>query len=718
MDTFLDEVKKCSTIEESKNILFSQLNNKPSESTLKALEIAIKAHVGQFRKSGEPYIIHPILVASITAFISGDETMVQAALLHDVIEDTLLEKSDIEKDFSSDVVHLVEGLTKIVAIRDTEIVSSKSNEKIISSAMSFRKMLIASIGDVRVLVIKLCDRLHNMMTLSALNHEKQERIAQETLVVYAPIAHRLGISKIKNILEDLSFEIIYPKDYQKINEYLIANNQNLQLSLNSFIDKTKNILFKNGFLKDSFEIIGRIKHNYSIYIKMHRKGIDIDEVLDLIAIRTIVDNPIECYKVLGAMHINFTPLISRFKDYIALPKENGYQTIHTSIFDDKNIVEVQIRTKDMHRLAEFGVAAHWKYKSMDSSVKLDWLEGLQYQNDSIEEFYELAKGDLFSEDISVFSPKGDQFTLPKGSVALDFAYAIHSEVGAKAMGANLNKQKGSLLSPLRNGDIIRIITSDENNYHCSWLDSVKTSKAKDGIKNLCRSRLKECDMLISFNMLSTIFDVPAYEIKATIDNQKNSKNIYRIATKLDFLKDKIGKISQLLGLKEVRSWELFKKGYKKPFLKTIELFEFFGNKNIDSVEFDYCCHPKINDEIVAFYDNGKAIIHHKLCNKAYGMMSEEKPMVFVSWKNSKLSKYRLIISLQNQKGMLASLLSFLSKMDLNVTSIELGINVSDKAEFCKIEVESFENKKSNIEAKISKEYKLIEIISLNDAYNN
>lgn len=718
MDIFLDEVKKCSTVEESKNILFSQLNNKPSESTLKALEIAIKAHVGQFRKSGEPYIVHPILVASITAFISGDETMVQAALLHDVIEDTLLEKSDIEKDFSSDVVHLVEGLTKIVAIRDTELVSSKSNEKIISSAMSFRKMLIASIGDVRVLVIKLCDRLHNMITLSALSHEKQERIAQETLVVYAPIAHRLGISKIKNILEDLSFEIIYPKDYQQINEYLIANNQNLQLSLNSFIDKTKNILFKNGFLKDSFEILGRIKHNYSIYIKMHRKGINIDEVLDLIAIRIIVDDPIECYKALGAIHINFTPLISRFKDYIALPKENGYQTIHTSIFDDQNIVEVQIRTKDMHRLAEFGVAAHWKYKSMDSSVKLGWLEGLQYQNDSIEEFYELAKGDLFSEDISVFSPKGDQFTLPKGSVALDFAYAIHSEVGAKAMGANINKQKGSLLSPLRNGDIIRIITSDENNYHCSWLDSVKTSKAKDGIKNLCRSRLKECDMLSSFNILSTIFDVPAYEIKATIDNQKNSQNIYRIATKSDFLKDKIGKISQLLGLKEVRSWELFKKGYKKPFLKAIELFEFFGNKNIDGVEFDYCCHPKINDEIVAFYDNGKAIIHHKLCKKAYQMMIAEKPMIFVKWKNSKLSKYRLIISLQNQKGMLANLLSYLSKMDLNVTSIELGINVSDKAEFCKIEVESFENKKSNIEAKISKEYKLIEIISLNDAYNN
>jgi len=719
VDTFLDEVKKCSTIEESKNILFSQLNNKLSESTLKALEIAIKAHEGQFRKSGEPYIVHPILVASITAYISGDETMVQAALLHDVIEDTLLEKSDIEKDFSSDVVHLVEGLTKIVAIRDTELVSSKSNEKIISSAMSFRKMLIASIGDVRVLVIKLCDRLHNMMTLSALSREKQERIAQETLVVYAPIAHRLGISKIKNILEDISFEIIYPKDYQKINEYLIANNQNLQLSLNSFIDKTKNILFKNGFLKDSFEILGRIKHNYSIYIKMHRKGIDIDEVLDLVAIRIIVDDPIECYKVLGIMHINFTPLISRFKDYIALPKENGYQTIHTSIFDDKNIVEVQIRTKDMHRLAEFGVAAHWKYKSIDSSVKLDWLEGLQYQNESIEEFYELAKGELFSEDISVFSPKGDQFTLPKGSVALDFAYAIHSKVGAKAMGANINKQKSSLLSPLRNGDIIRIITSDEDNYHCSWLDSVKTSKAKDGIKNLCRARLKECDMLSSFNILATIFDLPAYEIKkATIDNEKNSKNIYKIATKLDFLKDTIGKISQLLGLKEVRPWELFKKGYKKPFLKTIELFEFFSNKNIDGVEFDYCCHPKINDEIVAFYDDGKAIIHHKLCSKAYTMMSEEKPMVFVGWKNSKLSKYRLIISLQNQKGMLAGLLSFLSKMDLNVTSIELGINVSNKAEFCKIEVESFENKKSNIEAKISKEYKLIEIISLNDAYNN
>lgn len=718
MDAFLENIQKCSSIEESKNILFAQLNNKPSKETIKALDIAITAHDGQVRKSGEPYVIHPILVASITAFISADETMVQAALLHDVVEDTFFEISDIEREFSNDVVHLVEGLTKIVAIRGAELASSKSNEKIISSAMSFRKMLIASIGDVRVLIIKLCDRLHNMMTLSALTHAKQERIAQETLVVYAPIAHRLGISKIKNLLEDLSFRVIYPKDYKKINEYLVANNQNLQLSLNSFIDKTKNILLQYGLLKDDFEVIGRVKHNYSIYIKMHRKGIDIDEILDLIAIRIIVNNPIECYEVLGAMHINFTPLISRFKDYIALPKENGYQTIHTSIFEDKNIVEIQIRTKDMHKLAEFGVAAHWKYKSEDSAVKLDWLEGLQYQNESIEEFYELAKGDLFSEDISVFSPKGDQFTLPKGSVALDFAYAIHSEVGAKAVRVNINKQKSSLLSPLRNGDIIRVITSDEANYHCSWIDSVKTSKAKEGIKNLCKARIKECDLASSYNILSNIFDLPAYEVKSIVKNLTGSNNLHRLATKLDFLKDKIGKISQSLGLKEVRAWELFKKGYKKPFLKTIELFEFFGNKNIDSVEFDYCCHPKINDEIVAFYENGKAIIHHKLCNKAYQMMAEEKPMVFVKWKNSKLSKYRLIISLQNQKGMLAGLLSFLSKMDLNVTSIDLGIKVSDKAEFCKIEVESFENKKSNIEAKISKAYKLIEIISLNDAYNN
>ncbi|MDD5406776.1 MAG: RelA/SpoT family protein [Sulfurovaceae bacterium] len=717
MNIFLKNIKSCRDIQTAKELLFGQLSD-CSSSTIKALDVAMEAHKYQLRKSGEPYIVHPILVAAITAFVSNDEIMIQAALLHDVVEDTSLSIENITKDFGEDVAHLVEGLTKIVAIRDEKLVSSKSNEKLLGSALSFRKMLIASIHDVRILVIKLCDRLHNMLTIDALDKDKQKRIAEETLVVYAPIAHRLGISRLKNTLEDLSFEVIYPDDYKKISDYLESNHQNIQVKLNSFVSKVKDTLHNDGILTKHFKIFGRVKHHYSIYLKMHRKGIDIDEVLDLLAIRVIVNDPIECYKVLGSMHLHFTPLISRFKDYIALPKENGYQTIHTTLFDEQGIVEVQTRTKQMHKLAEYGVAAHWKYKEGDSAIKLEWLEGLQYQNESAEEFYELAKGDLFSEDIAVFSPKGDNYTLPKGSVAMDFAYAVHSHIGAKATGAIVNKQKVSLLSPLKNGDIVRIETGDEPNFHCSWIDSVKTSRAKEGIRSRCKARLKECDTYSANNILVTIFDNRVEDIEPIIEELHLKDNIYRAATQLDFLKDTIYKIAERIGTKEVRSWEVFKKGYKKLFTKTIELFEFFGNKNVYNVEFDYCCHPKMNDQIVAFFENDKVIVHHKLCKKAYQKMHDNTPMVYVSWKNSKLSKYRLIISLQNQKGVLAQLLTTLSKMNLNLISIELGINRSDKAEYCKIDVESVESKKSVLESKISKEYKLIEIISLSDAYSN
>ncbi len=675
------------------------------------------AHDGQFRKSGEPYIVHPILVAAITASLSNDETMVQAALLHDVVEDTDFDLDDLSRDFGEDVTHMVAGLTKIVEIRDEELAPSGSDEKLVSSALTFRKMLIASIKDIRVLVIKLCDRLHNMLTLDALRPDKQKRIAEETLVVYAPIAHRLGISRLKNYLEDLSFFYIYPEDYDKIDRYIKENAQNLQFKLNAFIQKVRAMMESNGFAHDQFDIIGRVKHYYSIYLKMHRKGVSIEEVLDLLAIRVIVKEPLECYKVLGLMHLNFTPLISRFKDYIAVPKENGYRTIHTTLFNEEGIVEAQIRTEEMHRLAEYGVAAHWKYKEGGNSVNLAWLESLSYQNESVEEFYELAKSDLFSEDITVFSPKGDYYTLPKGSVALDFAYAIHSEVGANATGALVNKRKSSLLTVLKNGDIVKIIKDDRPHLHCSWQDTVKTSKAKEGIRSQCRARLKETDTLTAYNILAALFDQSPDAIKKRIETMGLDESIYKLPTQLDYFKEVIHKLAVYMGAKEVRFWELLKKGYKKPQLKEIEHFRFFTNKPIEAVEFDYCCHPKVGDQIVAFYKDSKAIIHHKLCKKAYAEIRKGKPMLFVSWSTSKLSRYRLIISLQNHKGVLADLLAKLSRLDMNVISIELGIRNSESAEYCQIEVESTESQKQVLEEKIAQKFKLIEMISLDDAYN-
>ncbi len=712
----LSKVKEIHTIEAAKALLWEQVKS-PQPATQKALDVALTAHDGQVRKSGEPYIIHPILVAAITAAFSEDETMVQAALLHDVVEDTSFDLEDLQREFGEDVTHMVAGLTKIVEIRDVELASSESNERLINSALTFRKMLIASIKDIRVLVIKLCDRLHNMLTLDALSPEKQKRIAEETLVVYAPIAHRLGISRLKNHLEDLSFYYIYPEDYKKIDTYIQNNAQNLQFKLNAFIQKVKKKVVQEGFDEDEFDIFGRVKHYYSIYLKMHRKGVSIEEVLDLLAVRIIVREPIECYRVLGVMHLQFTPLISRFKDYIAVPKENGYKTIHTTLFDEEGIIEAQIRTLQMHRLAEYGVAAHWKYKEGGDGVNLEWLESLHYQNDSVEEFYELAKSDLFSEDITVFSPKGDYYTLPKGSTALDFAYAIHSEVGKNALDALVNKRRASLLTVLSNGDIVNIIKDDKPHLHCSWLDAVKTSKAQDGIRSMCRARLKESDTLSAYNILATLFTQDNETIRNLIDALGMHDTIHKLPLQLDYYKDVIRKVADYLGAKEVRFWELLKKGYKKPVLKELEHFRFFTNKPLEGIEFDYCCHPKVGDQIVAFYKDGKAIIHHKLCKKAYEKMLDQTPMLSVSWSAQKLSKYRLIISLQNQKGVLADLLGQLSSLNLNVISIELGIQSSDSAEYCQIEVESDISNKNLLAEKISKKFKLIEIISMDDAYN-
>ena len=475
MDAFLQRVQNIHTIKEAEAFLWEHIPD-PNRITIKALSIAIDAHKHQIRKSGEPYVIHPILVACITVQFSNDEIMVQAALLHDVVEDTNITIEELEVIFSEDVVHIVEGLTKIVKIRDEKLIASSSNERLMNSALTFRKMLIASIKDIRILVIKLCDRLHNMLTLDSLTIEKKKRIAEETLVVYAPIAHRLGISKLKNYLEDLSFSYIYPDEYKAIDDYMNDNAQNLQFKLNSFIQRVTHTMHEDGFSENSFEILGRVKHYYSIYLKMQRKGIGIDEVLDLLAIRIIVNNSIECYKVLGLLHINYIPLVSRFKDYIAVPKENGYKTIHTTLFKEEGIVEAQIRTIQMHRLAEYGVAAHWIYKEGSSSVNLEWLESLNYQNKSVEESYEIVKADLFSEDIIVFSPKGDYYTLPKDSVVLDFAYAVHSKIGNYAKEALVNKHRCSLLTRLNNGDIINILKDEQEHLHCSWVDSVKTKK--------------------------------------------------------------------------------------------------------------------------------------------------------------------------------------------------------------------------------------------------
>ncbi|WP_297440135.1 RelA/SpoT family protein [Sulfurimonas sp.] len=710
----IDIIKNIHDIDSATEYLFSQI---PVSDELEfALEYAKEAHKTQFRKSGEPYIIHPILVSAIVASITNDKSMAIAGLLHDVVEDTDIAIEEIDERFGKDVAHLVAGLTKIDAIRDKELLPSTSTDRLVISALSFRKMLIASIEDVRVLVVKLCDRFHNMLTLDALPPEKQKRISEETLVVYAPIAHRLGISFLKNILEDLSFGYIFVKEKKEIEDYLEKNYHAIEIRLNEFKDSISKTLIKNGFCEDDFEILSRIKHKYSIYLKMQRKGVGIDEVLDLLAVRILTKDPVKCYTILGLVHLNFRPLASRFKDYIAVAKDNGYQTIHTSVFYNTAIFEVQIRTYEMHKTAELGVAAHWKYKSGGNNVKLDWLDNLQYQNESVEDFYDLIKNDLYSEDISVFSPTGDAFTLPRGAVALDFAYAVHTEVGNKAISALINKTKSSLLTELNNGDIVKIITSDKEITRCSWIDAVKTSKAKTNMKLICNARIRDINEKYAVNIIATVMNLNYSRIEEWF-KKNHCTNLMHIPNDIEQLKNVIHKYTS-----EISKNNRFKGFITRHRFKlkkyTIAGLEIYSASTISDVVFDYCCHPKTGDEVMGFLDKNKVHVHHKMCSHAIKELEEHKPMVYIRWAKTNLYRYKLIGSLHNEKGALANFLNYLVKLDIDINSIELGKEATDYTKYCELEFEAKEADINTLRAKIESKIKVIHLVRANDAYKN
>jgi len=709
----IEKVKHLHDTDSATQYLYTHME--PSQKLKDALEYSINAHKEQFRRSGEPYIIHPILVASIVSSITNDESMAIAALLHDVVEDTSTTIEDIIKLFGDDVAHLVEGLTKIDAIRDSELIPSNSDEKLIVSALSFRKMLLASIKDVRVLVVKLCDRLHNMLTLDALPEHKQQRIAEETLVVYAPIAHRLGISFLKKILEDLSFSYLFKEEKHHIDNYLDSNYHAIEMKLSDFKESIQKLLITNGFCEDDFKILSRVKHRYSIHLKMQRKGIGIDEVLDLLAVRILTTDPVKCYNILGLIHLHFQPLSSRFKDYIAVAKDNGYQTIHTSVFYNTAIFEVQIRTFDMHNTAELGVAAHWKYKSGgNDNIKLDWLDNLQYQNESVEDFYTLIKNDLYSEDISVFSPNGDVFTLPRGAVALDFAYVVHSEIGNKAESCLVNKTKLSLLSELSNGDVVKINMAKEIITRCSWIDAVKTSKAKTNMRLNCNARIKDINTRSSVNILSTAMNLNTRRVEEWFESH-NCENRAKIPCDIEHYKGVINRyiqeISQNSRFKGFLSKHRFK--LKSYVFATLEVF---SATQVSDVVFDYCCHPKSGDEILAFLEDSKAHVHHKMCSNAAKKLEIHKPMVFVRWRGEKIYQYSMIVSLHNEKGALANFLTFLVKLNIDINSIELGREKNDFIKYCELSFESKEFDINSLRAKMEHRIKVIHLVRTDDAY--
>jgi GTP pyrophosphokinase len=532
--------------------------------------------------------------------------------------------------------------------------------------------------------------------------------------VYAPIAHRLGISFLKNILEDLSFSYLFKEEKHHIDNYIDTNYHEMEMKLMEFKNAIEALLLKNGFCEDEFEILSRVKHRYSTYLKMQRKGVGIDEVLDLLAVRILTQDAVKCYNILGLIHLHFKPLSSRFKDYIAVPKDNGYQTLHTTVFYNTAILEVQIRTYEMHKTAELGVAAHWKYKSGGNNIKLDWLQNLQYQNESVEDFYSLIKNDLYSEDISVFSPKGDAFTLPRGAVVLDFAYSVHSEVGNKAESCLVNKEKVPLLTELKNGDIVKIKVSKKLLLRCSWLDAVKTSRAKTNMRTNCNARMKEINFAYAVNMVATTMNlnhsrVQEWFVKNGCEAQAN------IPCDLEHYKNVVSRYIQDIGSNSRFKAFLSRNRFKLK-SKVISGIEVSSVNTVNDIVFDYCCHPKSGDEIMGFLEKNKVHVHHKMCEQAHKQLEAHQPMVFVRWEKKNFFSYKLIASLQNEKGALANFLTYLVKLNIDINSIELGKEKSSYVKYCELEFSSFDADISRLRVKIEQKIKVIHLIRTDDAY--
>ena len=498
--------------------LLDRYKNIDKQSLIKAFEIANKGHKNQKRYSGEPYITHPLSVAIYLSDLSMDIETITSAILHDLIEDTEITYDDLKKEFGSTVADIVDGVTKLDKIN--------YNSKEEAKADGIRKMVVAMSKDIRVLILKLADRLHNIQTIDYLDDWKKERIAEETLYVYAPLAHRLGLQNIKHVLEDISFEILFNKQNEEINNLIKKSNPHREKNINYAIDVIKNLLSDNSI---SADVSGRPKHNYSIYKKIINNGLSFNEINDLVGIRILTDDVKNCYTILGLIHANFQPVLGRFKDFISMPKFNLYQSLHTTVLTkDGQRMEIQIRTHDMHYRAEYGVAAHWKYKESPINDLQQWTEDLNSISDEYpepNEFLSHMKLDLYDEEVFCLTPNGDVITLPNGATPVDFAFAVHTQVGEKLIGAKINNKLVSLGTSLKTGDTVEILTTKDNEKGPSrdWLNFVKTSRARSKIKSWHQKQMKDEDLQRGKQILNSWLD----------DNQEILNN----SNKEDILKE-------------------------------------------------------------------------------------------------------------------------------------------------------------------------------------
>ena len=617
--------------------LLGYFNPKDQAYINRAFQYAYDGHNGQNRKSGEPYITHPLHVASYLCELNFDKETIAAALLHDLIEDTDISYDDLKKEFGEEVADIVDGVTKLDKIKYS------SNEE--AKADAIRKMVIAMSKDIRVLILKLADRLHNIQTIEYHQDWKQEKIANETLYVYAPLAHRLGFQSIKHVLEDKSFKILHANQDKEIKDMITETNPDRDSQIGSAIDIIKTLLNDNSM---SAEVYGRPKHNYSIYKKIVNQGLTFNEINDLIGIRIVTDDVKNCYTILGLIHANFQPVLGRFKDFISMPKFNLYQSLHTTVLtSDGTKMEIQIRTHDMHYRAEYGVAAHWKYKEKPSNDLTSWtneLSEISNEYPDPNEFLQHMKLDLYENEVFCLTPEGDVIALPQGSTPVDFAFAIHTQVGEKLIGAKVNGKLVNLSNLLKSGDTIEILTSKDKDKGPSrdWLNIVKTSRARSKIKQWYQKQMKNEDIQKGKTTLNSWLDENPEILETTSKDQlmdellkdlklPNLETLYQNLgngnTGINSISNRINKIvfpGEISVDEDLYSPEI--KEDSKSDLVIVE-----GYDDI-KVRMGKCCVPVPGDDILGFVtiSNGIAI-HRSDCLNVQIDSTKGERIIDVSW---------------------------------------------------------------------------------------
>lgn len=687
------------------------------EMVKKAYEFAELHHRPQKRSSGEPYIIHPLNVASTLIKLRMDEESVIAGLLHDVIEDCDVLPDEVEKEFTSSIAQIVVGCTKISKIK------FKTKEE--SQAENFRKMVVAMAKDIRVIIVKLADRMHNMRTLQYVSKEKQIKKAQETLDIYVPLASRLGINSVKSELEDLCLRFLHPEIYYRLAEKVAMKKEDRESYIKDTID---HVVEKLDEYAVKAEVKGRPKHFYSIYKKMTHRGVDFEQIQDLLAFRLIVPNITECYKALGIIHSHFKPVPGRFKDYIAIPKVNGYQSLHTTVIGPQaERIEIQIRTNEMHEIAETGVAAHWKYKESGKQGlgKLKWVEELMEYNQSVDsssEFMDVVKNDLDVGGIFIFTPKGDVKELRYGATALDFAYSIHTEVGNKCVGAKVNGKMVPLKYRLKSGDTVDVLTSKSQTPSKDWLKIVKSSRAKTKIKQwllkVDRDRHRELgEEILEKALKGYETSIKALskknEFKKALD-ELNAKNMEELYIHISSGRNNVKHVLKLIPSIDYKEEEANNKKIESLAEKITRTAKKTSNRDnaiiVDGlddvmVRMGKCCNPIPGDPIVGFITRGRGItIHAKTCS--HSQDGDQLRRIDVEWNPDYTFKHPVSIRVitHDKPGILSSISKNINNMGVNIRSaiakslpdqkgsFLFEVEVRDYSEFLKIvsNIESME----------------------------